>query len=79
VKYWIRIEGFQPIYPDWGIARGIGPNNSHFRFSTGAAMFQFATGDTNFSLIGTPVPEPGALGVVGIGAIGLLLRRKRRS
>jgi hypothetical protein len=30
-----------------------------------------------FSLSGTPVPEPGTIGILGIAATGLLVRRRR--
>jgi len=50
-KYWIRIEASQSSYPDWGLAAGSGSNGSHFRFSTGAAMFTFGSGDTAFRLL----------------------------
>lgn len=58
-KYWVRIEASQPIYPDWGIAAGTGGDNRNFRFSTGAAMFQIASGDAAFTLrTSDPVPNP---------------------
>ncbi|MBI1850565.1 MAG: hypothetical protein HYR85_09500 [Planctomycetes bacterium] len=57
VKYWIRIEGFQAGYPDWGITLGMGGDSSHFQFSTGAAMFSFGGGDAAFSLYTTPGPS----------------------
>ena len=51
VKYWVRVEGYQNVYPDWGMAVGTGGDGQHFEFSTGAAMFFFASGDTAFSLL----------------------------
>ena len=51
VKYWIRIEGYQSVFPDWGLARGTGGDGQHFAFSTGSAMFYFAPGDTAFKLL----------------------------
>lgn len=50
VKYWIRIEAWQPSLPDWGLVRGSGGNNYHFRYSTGLHMFQNIPGDTAFTL-----------------------------
>lgn len=55
VKYWLRIEASQSTYPDWGIAAGSGGDGQYFRFSTGAAMFQFVPGDTAFTLLGSAV------------------------
>lgn len=76
VKYWIRIEAWQPGYPDWGLVRGTGGNGSHFRYSTGAHMFQNVPGDTSFTLgaawkdLGNA--KPGSNGIptlVGTGAL----------
>jgi hypothetical protein len=56
VKYWLRIEGYQKLYPDWGIAAGtVGTNGDgkHYQFSTGMAQFQFVPNDTAFTLLGT--------------------------
>jgi hypothetical protein len=50
-KYWVRIEGYQGTYPDWGIAVGTGGDGQHFEFSTGAAMFYFGQGDAAFDLL----------------------------
>lgn len=50
VKYWIRVDGWQPTYPDWGMIRGTGGNGSHFHFSTGSSMFHNYPGDTSFTL-----------------------------
>lgn len=51
-KYWLRIEGSQNTYPDWGIAVGTFDDGRYFRFSTGLAMFQFIPqGDTAFTLL----------------------------
>jgi hypothetical protein len=57
VKYWVRIEASQPVYPDWGVTTGTGGDTSHFQFSTGSAMFSFRTNDLSFKLLTTgPVP-----------------------
>lgn len=53
VKYWIRIVAWQPGFPDWGPTKGTGGNGSHFRYSTGAHMFQNVPGDTSFTLAAT--------------------------
>lgn len=50
VKYWLRIEAYQSIYPDWGIAVGTGGDRQHFQFSTGAAQFQTTANDAAFVL-----------------------------
>lgn len=48
--YWIRIEGYQPTLPDWGIARGTGGNGSHIQYSTGTTMFRNFSSDEAFTL-----------------------------
>jgi hypothetical protein len=65
VKYWVRVEASQPTYPDWGIAVGTGGDGQHFAFSTGAAMFFFASGDTAFTLLAGG-PHPGDLNCDGV-------------
>ena len=54
-KYWVRIEGYQSVYPDWGLAVGTGGDGRHFAFSTGAAQFFFASGETAFALVAPAV------------------------
>jgi subtilase family serine protease len=49
-KYWIRIEASQIGIPDWGIARGMGGDSTHFMFDTGAARFSTVAGDVAFTL-----------------------------
>jgi hypothetical protein len=71
VKYWIRIEGYQLVYPDWSMSKATGGNGQYFRYSTGLHMFQFVPGDTAFTLLGdvtsttvwptTTVLGPGAI------------------
>ena len=56
VKYWIRIEGHQPVAPDWGIVAGTGGNGQHFRYAAGLNTFQFAPNDTSFTLITPTTP-----------------------
>jgi hypothetical protein len=57
VKYWIKIEGSQTLYPAWAIAVGTGGENQHFHFDAGAMQFSYRTGDTAFTLI-APGPDP---------------------
>ncbi|MBV6457722.1 MAG: hypothetical protein HONBIEJF_00839 [Fimbriimonadaceae bacterium] len=57
VKYWLKIEGRQAVYPDWGIAVGTGGDGQHFHFSTGMARFYWLTGDTTFALLGSSFGE----------------------
>jgi len=70
IKYWIRFEAAQPTYPDWGVANGTGGNGSHFRYSTGLAMFQNVPGDLSFSLHARWTDLGGALaGTAGLPAL----------
>ena len=48
VKYWLRVEASQPVYPDWGMAACA--TGGHFRYVTGLHMFQNVSWDTAFSL-----------------------------
>ncbi len=48
-KYWFRVVASQVGYPDWGMATASG-GGSHFRYSTGMAMFQNVPNDMAFSL-----------------------------
>lgn len=56
VKYWVCILAGQSYVPEWGIAKGTGGNGSHFRWLRGGHMYQFISGDTAFSLIGSTAP-----------------------
>ncbi|MBE0556427.1 MAG: chitobiase/beta-hexosaminidase C-terminal domain-containing protein, partial [Proteobacteria bacterium] len=51
-KYWVRIEAFQTVAPDWGIAVGTGGDGVHFRYDTGSKTFRYAPNDTSFTLLG---------------------------
>lgn len=51
--YWVKIEAATTQFPSWGVARGTGGNNSHFRFITGLAMFQYVSNDLCFTLYGS--------------------------
>jgi len=53
VKYWFRVVGVQPVYPDWGVQTGLGGDGSYFRYGTGLHMFQSIGHDLNFSLHAT--------------------------
>jgi len=50
VKYWFRIVATQVIYPDWGMATGLGGDGVHFRYSTGTSVYQKPPHDLAFSL-----------------------------
>lgn len=50
VKYWLRVLGVQPGYPDWGLQTGLGGDGGYFRYSTGLHMFHHMSHDLNFSL-----------------------------
>lgn len=50
-KYWVKVEGSQSTYPDWGLSVGTLGDGQHFQYSTGNAHFYFAQGDTAFALI----------------------------
>ena len=54
VKYWMKIDGLQPSYSDWGICAGAFENGSYFRYLAGINMFQFVPGDLAFTFMGTP-------------------------
>lgn len=60
------VEGFQNPNP---AIVAVGLNNM------GAASGQFS----NFNLSVSPVPEPATLGLVGVGALGLLLLKRQRT
>jgi hypothetical protein len=51
-KYWLRIQAFQPFFPDWGIAVGTGGDGRHFLYDTGTKTFRFVPNDTSFTLLG---------------------------
>lgn len=62
VKYWVQIEGWQPGFPDWSLAAGLGGDGSHFLCEhnnlVGAyfgvptgCWFTTRTGDTAFTLL----------------------------
>ena len=50
VHYWLRIEASQSPWPDWGIAPGTGGDDRYYRYSYANLMFQWAPGDTAFTL-----------------------------
>lgn len=51
-KYWLRIEAFQPVFPDWGVSIGTGGDGTHFVYDTGTKTFRFEPYDTSFTLLG---------------------------
>ena len=70
VKYWFRIVATQVIYPDWGMATGIGGDGVHFRYSTGTTMYQKPPHDLAFSLHSEWVNLGGGLaGTAGVPAL----------
>ncbi len=55
-KYWVEILAWQNGFPFWSLQAGSGGNNTHFKFSEGAAMFFLISGDVAFSLVADPLP-----------------------
>lgn len=62
-KYWVQIvawQGLTPTYhwpPDWSIARGVGPDNAHFRRVGGTGgSYASITGDCAFTLMRSNAP-----------------------
>jgi hypothetical protein len=52
-KYWVQIEAYQPgPTPDWGLTKGTGGDQLHFRYVAGEGRYQTLTGDTTFELLG---------------------------
>jgi len=56
-RYWLRVLGEQPTYPDWAMAHSAVGDGSYFRYSTGMHMFQFVPGNLAFSLYSSQ-PDP---------------------
>jgi len=62
VRYWVQIEAAQGLQPgtswppDWGLNRGVGGNNSHFRYLE-VGQFQTITGDLAFSIFTSGAPS----------------------
>jgi hypothetical protein len=56
-KYWVYIVAAQEGNPDWGLAKGNGPDNTHFRNLHEGNIFQFLPGDFAFTLLGPPAPH----------------------
>jgi len=91
VKYWIRLQASQPVYPDWGPTTGTGGNGAHFRYVTGYHMFQSAPHDLSFALharwedlgaglAGTAgVPKLSGSGTLAAGAPGTLTLASARA
>jgi hypothetical protein len=63
IKYWLQIEGWQPGFPDWSMAAGLGGDGSHFlcehqNIAQDAGVptgcwFTSRTGDAAFTLLST--------------------------
>lgn len=74
VKYWIRIDAWQKVFPDWGVSKGTGGNGSHFRVVN--HVFQNAPGDTSFTLLAAwkdlGFAKPGTAGLPSLVGSGSL-------
>jgi IPT/TIG domain-containing protein len=57
IKYWVHVYASEPNPPEWGFADATGGDGSHYR-RWSEYMFQFAPGDTVFTLIGNFVAPP---------------------
>jgi hypothetical protein len=50
-KYWVQIEAVQTgSFPDWGLAKGTGPDNAHFRRRTNPDIYEIVPGDAAISV-----------------------------
>ena len=59
------------------VAYAVGHNPTNIA-AVGFGEFYATSTVTNFSLTATPIPEPASLGLTAIGALGLLLLKRRR-
>ena len=57
-KYWVQIEALQGGAPDWGLSKATGGDGHYFRKLADEGIYQFATGDTAFTLLGPAVNIP---------------------
>lgn len=79
-KYWVKITANMTSLPFWGLAQSTSSlgDGRNFRYFTGGPYFQYGTGDLAFQLRGSStVPEPATLGILGLGAVALIRRRKK--
>ncbi len=57
-KYWVQIEALQGGAPDWGLSRATGGDGHYFRKLADEGIYQHATGDTAFTLLGPLTVTP---------------------
>jgi hypothetical protein len=75
IPYWLSVVPDLPFPPQWGLATGTGGDGIGYQDYFGQRL---QIGDSAFTLIGTSVPEPGTLIMMGTGVLGLAgaIRRK---
>jgi len=75
IPYWLSVVPDLSFPPQWGLATGTGGDGVGYQDYFGQRL---QIGDSAFTLIGTAVPEPGTLIMMGTGVLGLAgaIRRK---